>query len=126
MPGQFTVSGATLSLLKAGEWGVVTRITSTDRMMVQKLVTMGVVPGTIVTLEQRSPHYRIKVDEHQFVIGHETAQAIYVRLTEASPSPQFWPLPGLAQITPSWLKCFALKSIHSTSRQEVPSQSVVP
>jgi ferrous iron transport protein A len=125
MSGRFTVSGSTLSLLKAGERGVVTRITSADRTMVQKLMAMGVVPGTTVTLEQRSPRYRITVDEHQFVIGHETAQAIYVRLTETLSVPQFWSMPvwsipGLAQITTNWLKRFAVKPTHSTSRHEVP------
>lgn len=124
MPGQFTVSGSTLSLLNAGEQGVVTRVTSADRTIVQKLTAMGVVPGTTVTLEQRSPRYQIKVDGHRFVIGLETAQAIYVRLTEALPMPKFRSMPGIAQITTNWLKCFAVQPTDSTSRNEVPSQSV--
>ncbi|UIE38055.1 FeoA family protein [Leptodesmis sichuanensis] len=126
MPGRFTVSGSTLSLLNAGERGVVTRVTSADRRMVQKLLAMGVVPGTMVTLEQRSPRYRIKVNEHQFIIGYDTAQAIYVRLTETFPAPRFWSLPGLVQITTNWLKCLALKPTHSTLQHQAPSQSVVP
>ncbi len=126
MPGQFTVSGATLSLLNAGERGMVTRVTSADQTIVQKLAAMGVVPGTTVTLEQRSPRYRIKVDEHQFIIGDETAQAIYVRLTESLPVPKFRSMPGIAQITTNWLKCFALKPTGSTSRNGVAAQSLMP
>lgn len=125
MSGRFTVSGSTLSLLNVGEQGVVTRVTSADHVMRQKLVAMGVVPGTTVTLEQRSPRYRIRVDEHQFIIGPETAQAIYVRLAETVPMPQLRSMPGIAQIATNWLQCFALKPVRFSSRNEVPSQSVV-
>jgi ferrous iron transport protein A len=126
MSGRFTVSGATLSLLKAGEQGTVTRVTSDDRTLIQKLMTMGIVPGTTVTLEQRSPRYKVRVDQHQFVIGHETAQAIYVRLTENLPLSKGLTIPGFAQITTNWLKSFAVKSTDSTSSKKVPSQSMLP
>jgi ferrous iron transport protein A len=126
MSGRFTVTGSTLSLLQAGEGGVVTRVTSVDRTIVQKLLAMGVVPGTPVTLEQRSPRYTIRVGQHQFVIGHETAQAIYVRLTEALPVAKVLPIPEFAKVTANWLKSFAVKSPGSTSTKEAPSQPIVP
>jgi ferrous iron transport protein A len=126
MPGRFTVSGSTLSLLKAGEKGVVTRITSLDRTLVQQLKAMGVVPGTTVALEQQSPQYKIRVDQHQFVIGHETAQAIYVRLTEALPMAKVAPILGFTQLTANWLKSFAVKPTDLTLTKKASSQSMVP
>ncbi len=126
MSERFTVSGSTLSLLNVGEQGVVTRVTSVDQTIVQTLVAMGVIPGAVITLEQRLSQYRISVDEHQFIIGHETAQAIYVRLVEALPMPQVRPIPVIAQMTANLLKGIALRSAHSVSRHGAPSQSAVP
>jgi len=81
---QFTIAGSTLSLLKPGEQGIVTRIASLDITVVHKLRSMGVVPGTIITLKQRSPQYLIQVGEHHFALSQATAKAIYLRLQPAS------------------------------------------
>lgn len=109
MSGRFTVSGSTLSLLSVGEQGVVTRVTSADQIMLQKLLVMGVKPGVSVTLERRSPRYCIKVGAHQFVIGQETAQSIYVRLTEALPVTSFPQRFSLMQRLTNGLQSLTLK-----------------
>jgi len=126
MSGRFTISGSTLSLLSAGEQGVVARVTSADQTIVHKLSAMGVVPGTTLTLEQRSPRFKIRVDQHQFIIGHETAQAIYVRLTKALPMAKVAPILGFTQLTANWLESFAVKLTDLTLTKKTPSQSMVP
>ncbi len=81
-----TITGSTLSLLKAGEKGVVSRIANIDQTIAQNLQTMGILPGVSITLEQRSPNYLIRVGDAQFTVAKDTAKAVYVRLsTPASP-----------------------------------------
>lgn len=80
---RFTIAGSTLSLLNVGEQGIVTRIASLDETVVQTLKSMGVVPGVVLTLAQRSPQCVIQVGHHQFALSQRTAQAIYLRLHHA-------------------------------------------
>ncbi|MDX2232412.1 MAG: FeoA family protein [Leptolyngbyaceae cyanobacterium bins.349] len=80
---RFTIAGSTLSLLKTGEQGIVTRIASMDETVIHKLRSMGVVPGVTVTVAQRSPQCVIQVGSHQFALSSSTAKAIYLRLHQA-------------------------------------------
>ena len=65
----FTIAGSTLSLLKVGEQGTVTRIASLDETLVRKLKSMGVVPGASVTLKQRSELYFSSPLNSNFPVG---------------------------------------------------------
>ncbi len=78
----FTIAGSTLSLLQVGERGIVTRIKTANETLMQRLRAVGVVPGTVVTLERRSPHYLIRVGDTALTLRSEDAHAIYVRLAE--------------------------------------------
>ncbi|MFW9263843.1 FeoA family protein [Nostoc sp. CALU 546] len=77
---KFTVFGSSLSLLKPGEQGVITKVESTDETIVQKLKAMGVVRGTAVVRKQRSPVYTFVQRGDRLILCQKTASAIYVRL----------------------------------------------
>ncbi|MDV2995458.1 MAG: hypothetical protein N4J56_005112 [Chroococcidiopsis sp. SAG 2025] len=88
----FTIFGSSLSLLQPGEQGVINRVESADEATVQELRTMGIVPGITIILEQRcrrrfasrpSPAYTIAVGGDRMILRQKSADAIYVRLTEA-------------------------------------------
>lgn len=78
----FTIFGSSLSLLKPGEQGVVSRVKSTDEATVQALKAIGIVPGVTITLQQRSPAYTIAVGGDRSILCQKTADAIYVRLVK--------------------------------------------
>ena len=101
----FTIAGSTLSLLKVGEQGTVTRIASLDETLVRKLKSMGVVPGASVTLKQRSPDWVIQVGDHRFGLSKSTAQAIYLRLQHSPVSANV--LDQLNQVAIALLKRFS-------------------
>jgi len=72
----------TLAALKSGEKGVVAYLHSEDRFDLRKLMAMGVIPGTAVTLVQRFPSYLFEIGHTQFAIDEDMAKQIYVRRTE--------------------------------------------
>jgi ferrous iron transport protein A len=112
MTERFTIAGSTLSLLKIGEQGVVTRIASLDATIVHQLRCMGVVPGALVTLEQRSPHWIICVGHDQFAVSASTARAIYLRV---QPCPvRLSGLKQLHQIAIACLNRFRKSKTHSS------------
>jgi Fe2+ transport system protein FeoA len=84
----FTIAGSCLSLLKPGEQGTIIRINGMNETAVHKLNAMGLTPGVRVTLESRSPTCVIKVGGDRIALARETAQTIYVRLTEQQPKPR--------------------------------------
>ncbi|UCE39416.1 MAG: metal-dependent transcriptional regulator [Thermoplasmata archaeon] len=68
-----------LSELKRGQKGTVIYIQTRDHNMLKKLMAMGVLPGRILTLIQRSPSYVFSVGRTQVVVDKEIASNIYVR-----------------------------------------------
>ncbi len=86
----FTIAGATLSLLQVGEQGIITRIAQTHESVARQLAHMGLVPGTTIAVEQRSPHYVIRVGQQQLTLNSIMAQTIYLRLQPAPVSTPFW------------------------------------
>ena len=78
----FTVAGSSLELLNLGERGVFTKFKSQDETIINKLIAMGIIPGVLITLEQRFPSFVIKVGQTRLAIDREIARAIYVRLAE--------------------------------------------
>lgn len=79
----FTLSGTSLKLLKVGERGVIARFTESDPTLLQKLSSIGLSPGTPITLEQRFPRFVVRTRNQQLTLDHAMIQAIYVR-TRAS------------------------------------------
>jgi ferrous iron transport protein A len=81
----FTVSGSSLQLLHPGEGGIVNKVRSNDDRIVQKLKTMGIMPGTSITLEKQFPAFTIKAGQKSLVLEEQLARAIYVRVFDSSP-----------------------------------------
>ncbi|MBE9038626.1 FeoA family protein [aff. Roholtiella sp. LEGE 12411] len=76
----FSVTGCSLELLKVGERGIITFCNSQDETILKKLTSMGVTPGTTITLEQHLPSLIIKVGNTSLPMDWESVRAIYVRV----------------------------------------------
>ena len=68
-----------LADMRAGESAVVAYLNSEDVADLRKLMAIGALPGTAVTLKQRFPSYLIELGNSQFAIDEEMARQIYVR-----------------------------------------------
>jgi len=62
--------------------GKVAYLQARDPNQMQRLISIGVIPGVSITLLQRFPSYVFKIGESQFAIDKELASSIYVRLTK--------------------------------------------
>jgi ferrous iron transport protein A len=77
---RFSVAGCSLELLKLGERGIVTFCKNQDEKILTKLISMGVTPGTTITLKQNFPSFIIKITNTDLPLDIETVRAIYVRI----------------------------------------------
>jgi len=71
-----------LADLKQGEGGVITKITDERRDMLQYLATLGLVPGTPVSIEEKAPFngpIMIKVMNASYALGRNIASVIWVK-----------------------------------------------
>jgi len=86
-----------LSDLAPGQSGVIAYIHGRQRGMMQRMLAMGAVPGTPVTLVQRFPSYVFEIGQRQVAVDGDIARDIYVRLThsaaEPPPSASWFPRP---------------------------------
>lgn len=73
------VGVVSLTELKPGEPGEIAYLAATDVRKMQKLMTMGVLPGTSVTLLRTYPSYIFKVGHSEFAVDEELASEIFVR-----------------------------------------------
>ncbi|MEH2388559.1 MAG: FeoA family protein [Nostoc sp.] len=80
---RFSVTGCSLELLKTGERGIVTFCKSQDERILSKLISMGVTPGTNITLKQHFPSLIIKVGNTSLALDIESICAIYVRIIDS-------------------------------------------
>ena len=71
---------APLSDLRPGERGTIAYIHMDRSPVLQKLLAMGMLPGTEVTLLRRFPSYVLEADRCQFAVDEEIAAAIHIRL----------------------------------------------
>ncbi|MEH2195341.1 MAG: FeoA family protein [Nostoc sp.] len=78
----FSVTGCSLELLRIGERGIVTFCKSQDKTILNKLISMGVTLGTIITLEQHFPSLLIKIENTSLTLDIESIRAIYVRIID--------------------------------------------
>ncbi|MEL6137981.1 MAG: ferrous iron transport protein A [Cyanobacteria bacterium J06628_6] len=76
---QFTVSGASLKLLRVGERGTIARITDENSSIAQQLRRMGLYPGTSITLEERFPRFVVRTHQGTVALSQPMIQSIYVR-----------------------------------------------
>ncbi|RCJ38206.1 iron transporter FeoA [Nostoc punctiforme NIES-2108] len=80
----FSVTGCSLELLRTGERGIVAFCKSQDKIILEKLISMGIVTGTHITLKQRVPSIIINIENIDFLLDLESARTIYVRITDSS------------------------------------------
>ncbi len=68
-----------LTELKAGQSGEIAYLAISDGQKMQKLMSMGVLPGNRLELVQRFPSYVFKVGNSQFAVDDVLAREIHVR-----------------------------------------------
>ena len=68
-----------LTELKSGESGEIAYLAASDDKKMQKLMSMGVLPGSKLLLVQKFPSYIFKVGNSQFAVDDTLAREIHVR-----------------------------------------------
>jgi DtxR family Mn-dependent transcriptional regulator len=68
-----------LTELKAGEMGEIAYLAATDASKMQKLMSMGVLPGSDLVVTRTFPSYIFKVGYSEFAVDAELAREIFVR-----------------------------------------------
>ncbi|NJO73692.1 MAG: ferrous iron transport protein A [Leptolyngbyaceae cyanobacterium RM1_406_9] len=76
----FSVQGASLQLLRAGERGIITRINAQQDTIAQALKTKGLILGQAIAVEQRFPQFIVRVGNATHALNDLSKQAIYVRI----------------------------------------------
>ena len=69
-----------LFLLAVNQESEVTSIQTNDSKKLQKLIAIGLFPGTKLTLIQKFPSYTFQMGHSQFVIDRELAECIYCKI----------------------------------------------
>jgi len=69
-----------LADLSPGQQGKIVYVLSRQSQEIQKLVAIGILPGTSIQLIQRYPSYVFKVGNTQYAVDKNIANEIYVRL----------------------------------------------
>lgn len=80
MFSSFTVSGASLQVLKVGERGTIARFPRADSSTLSHLQELGLNRGTEITVTQRYPRFRVSTADGHLTLPPSLVQAIYVRL----------------------------------------------
>lgn len=68
-----------LTELKSGEAGEIAYLAASDGKKMQKLMSMGVLPGSELNLMQTFPSYIFKVGHSQFAVDDTLAREIHIR-----------------------------------------------
>ena len=68
-----------LTELKAGERGEIAYLSAVDAGKMQKLMSMGVLPGSDLEVTRTFPSYIFKVGHSEFAVDDELAREIFVR-----------------------------------------------
>ena len=71
-----------LTELKSGESGEIAYLAASDGKKMQKLMSMGVLPGSDLQLMQRFPSYIFKVGHSQFAVDDSLAREIHIRKSQ--------------------------------------------
>ncbi len=68
-----------LTEIKPGEKAEIAYLSTADSKKMQKLMSMGVLPGNTLQLSRRFPTYVFKVGNSEFAVDEELAREIFVR-----------------------------------------------
>ena len=74
---------APLSRMAAGQKGEVAHVHAQELEHLQKLTSMGILPGVSISVIQTFPAYVFQAGQTQFAVDRGIADAIYVRLADA-------------------------------------------
>lgn len=69
-----------MTKLKVNQRGKVSYINTREHKKLKKIIAMGVLPGMVITLIQKSPSYVFQIGQSQFAIDKELASYINVDL----------------------------------------------
>lgn len=69
-----------LAKLEVKDKGQIDYLQAKDSNQMQKLLSIGAIPGVSILLLQKFPSYVFQIGHSQFAIDEELAQRIYVRL----------------------------------------------
>ncbi len=78
-----------LADLAPGEGGVIAYLQSQRREIMQRLLTLGAVPGARILLRQRFPSLVFELGGTEVAVDEETARDIYVRVVRTPPAPRW-------------------------------------
>ena len=68
-----------LTELKAGERGEIAYLSTAEPKKMQKLMSMGVLPGNLLLLKRAYPSYIFRIGHSEFAVDEELAREIFVR-----------------------------------------------
>ena len=68
--------------LEVKDKGQIAYLQAKDTSQMQKLLSIGAIPGVSISLLQKFPSYIFQIGQSQFAIDKELASCIYVRLTK--------------------------------------------
>lgn len=71
-----------LSKLKAGQGGEIAYLATREPRKMQKLMSMGVLPGSRIRLTRTFPSYIFRVGSSDFAVDEQLAREIFVRLDD--------------------------------------------
>lgn len=77
---RFSVKGASLELLRSHETGMIKYINTLCSATAQKLHELGLSPGQLIVVEQRSPQFIVRVGHNRHILDAAAVKAIYVRI----------------------------------------------
>ncbi|MDD4878988.1 MAG: FeoA family protein [Candidatus Omnitrophica bacterium] len=69
-----------LTTLGSGGKGNIAYLQTKNKAQMQKLLSIGAIPGVHITLMQKFPSYVFKIGHSQFAVDKELAQGIFVRV----------------------------------------------
>jgi len=69
-----------LSELEPSKKATISHLETQDKVMLQKIIAIGALPGTDIKLIQKLPSYIFQIGKSQFAIDKELASCIYVRV----------------------------------------------
>lgn len=73
-----SLQNVTLNSMELKRTGKISRLETKNPRILQKLMSMGILPGMPVTLLRRSPSYLFEVDQTRYAVDSEIANHIYV------------------------------------------------
>jgi DtxR family Mn-dependent transcriptional regulator len=68
-----------LTEMKVGETGEIAYLATNDTKKMQKLMSLGVLPGSGIRLNRRFPSYIFNVGNSEFAVDEQLAQEIFIR-----------------------------------------------